>query len=129
MYKRQPQEAARQSPADTGRELPPFDRMAALATTGTDETLLAVAGVFAVQAPKLLQQARAALTANDAEGVYRAAHTLNGTASIFSARRTTELAAELERLARAADLAGAPVVLERLAAEVTRLLDALRAAR
>jgi two-component system, sensor histidine kinase and response regulator len=103
-----------------------FQLDAALATTGDSmSTLRDVAAVFRDQAPLLIEQLKAALAADNAAEVRRAAHSLKGAAAIFAAAPTVGAAARVEVAARDGDLAAAAEPLDDLEWEVQRLSEAL----
>jgi two-component system sensor histidine kinase/response regulator len=111
-------------------ELPPaLDRRAALKQLGGDEELFAeIAGLFAADAPGLLDAVRAGVDAGDAGAVKRAAHTLKGSSGCVGGTHVAAAAARLEALGTAGDLTDAAASVETLSSELTRLLGALAAA-
>ncbi|MDQ5814739.1 MAG: response regulator, partial [Actinomycetota bacterium] len=84
---------------------------------------------FAVDAPKMLDEARQGLASHDDDVVRRAAHTLKSNASTFGALGLSSLCAQLEVVAKDGDLAHAPELLGRIEAEHALVVDELRAAR
>jgi CheY-like chemotaxis protein/HPt (histidine-containing phosphotransfer) domain-containing protein len=114
-------------PAPRRRDDDVFDLETALATAGDSmDTLHEVAAVFLEQAPLMLEELRAAIAADDAATVRRAAHTIRGSASIFGAAAVVRAAGTLEKNARAGDLAGAQVLALELERETDRLRRALQ---
>jgi CheY-like chemotaxis protein len=112
------------------REGPPaaevFDPAESLKRVGDDVGLLRdLAGMFEVEGPKMLAQVRAAVAANDAAQLKRAAHTLKGAVGTFGARSTFEAALRLEMMGRDGDLAGAAGAAQALEQAVARLQQAL----
>jgi|GEM_PF-386869 len=104
----------------------PIDREEALERLGGDEELFAeVAGVFLADAPRLLNEIRAAIAAGDADGVHRAAHGLKGTAGYVGGKPAADAAQALESAAAAGELAETPHAFEKLATEVNRLAKVL----
>jgi two-component system, sensor histidine kinase and response regulator len=104
-----------------------FDMNTALASAGDNmETLREVAAVFIEQAPLMTEELRAASAAGDAATVHRAAHTLKGSAGIFGAAALVRVAAEVEKRARAGEIAGLQPLEMELEAEVDRLRRALQ---
>lgn len=121
-----PAPAAALTPPPPDAAPPAFDRAAAVERLGGDEALFAdVAGVFLGDAPKLMSELRAAVADGDALAVQRAAHGLKGAAGYVGAGPTAAAAAVLEKIGAGGDLSAAPPALERLGAEVERLLVAL----
>nr|MBA2599943.1 Hpt domain-containing protein [Actinomycetota bacterium] len=84
---------------------------------------------FAVDAPKMLDEARRGLASHDNDVVRHAAHTLKSNASTFGALGLSSLCAQLEVVAKDGDLAHAPELLGRIEAEHVLVVDELRAAR
>jgi signal transduction histidine kinase/DNA-binding NarL/FixJ family response regulator len=75
---------------------------------------------------ELLDATRAALEAQDAEGVNRSAHALKSSSANAGALPFSTLCRELEAMGREGDLAGAKDLFERLLAEHRRVIAALR---
>jgi two-component system, sensor histidine kinase and response regulator len=119
--------SAAPSAAEDAAADPPYDRAAALVTTGGEATLADVAAVLREQAATLLAELRDAVAAGDAAVIHRAAHTIKGAASVFAAAPTVRAARALEQAGREEDLEAAPALLRTLETEVQRLLDALAA--
>jgi HPt (histidine-containing phosphotransfer) domain-containing protein len=68
---------------------------------GDDADLLAeLCDILLTQLPEMMSALQAAICANDAEGVCRAAHTLKGAISIFGAPAQSAIAVTLENLGR-----------------------------
>ena len=85
-----------QTPPPTG--LPPaLDRVAAVERLGGDAELFGeVAAVFLGDVPKMLEEIRRGIAANDAAWVKRAAHGLKGAAGYVGGKPAAEAAAVLE---------------------------------
>jgi CheY-like chemotaxis protein len=102
------------------------DPAAALRTAGGDRALLAeLAAAFVADCPRRVAELRAALGAQEATRLERAAHALKGAVATFGAARARELADALETRGRERRLTDAPalaVELERELAEVTSAL-------
>jgi CheY-like chemotaxis protein len=105
---------------------PAFERDEFLSRLGGDEALaLEVVEIFAAESPRMLTTLRAAIEANDAEAVQRAAHNLKGSVSVFGGRPVTRSALALEGMGREKSLAGARYAIITLEHEVERLNRAL----
>jgi HPt (histidine-containing phosphotransfer) domain-containing protein len=76
--------------------------------------------------PRQLAAIEATLAAGDAEGLRRAAHSLKSNSATFGALAFSAQAKEIEILAKAGDLQGAAPKAAALAAEYTRVEQALR---
>jgi signal transduction histidine kinase/CheY-like chemotaxis protein len=94
---------------------------------GDEELLRDLAGFFIEDAPRLLEDARLALRAGDAENATRHAHSLKGLAANFEANSTVELAQRLESSSRAQQFSDAIGLCDPLEGAVARVIDALRA--
>jgi CheY-like chemotaxis protein len=84
--------------------------------------------IFRSEYPSNLEAAQAAIKKQDAAALQRVAHTLKGALANLSAVGAAAIAAELETMGRAAELADAQATLDRLGIElpnVTRALEAL----
>jgi len=104
-----------------------FSLEQALARVDHDgEMFQAMAELFVDQGVKDLADTRAALAAQDAAGLARAAHRLKGAIIQFCAPAVFEATKELEALGRAGDLAAATTACATLETELLRLLAALR---
>jgi PAS domain S-box-containing protein len=87
--------------------LPPFDAAVMLGNFGDDlEMALEVVPAGLEDLDHNLEGLGAALAAGDAATAQRLAHTLKGLAATFGGQAGSLLAAEIERLAKAGDLAG-----------------------
>ena len=103
-----------------------LDRAGAIERLGGDEELFAeVAGLFLVDAPRLLDEIRQAIAAGDTGSVHRAAHGLKGAAGYVGGKPTADAAQDLENAAAAGELLNSPAAFERLANEVILLSAAL----
>jgi two-component system, sensor histidine kinase and response regulator len=107
--------------------LPPVvDRKMAIERLGGDAELFAeVCSVFLGDAPKMIDELRRAVAANDADAVQRIAHGLKGAAGYVGGKPAVEAALALESLCAAGTLDAAPRALADLEAEVDRLSAAL----
>jgi Amt family ammonium transporter len=83
---------------------------------------------FQEQSAATLTQLTTSLASRDPESTARAAHALKGAAANLSAPRVTEIAAQLEHLARAAQLDSADTALAALKSEMHRCLADIPAA-
>jgi protein-histidine pros-kinase len=105
-----------------------FDERALLDRVDNDlEFLAETVGMLKTDGPALMAEVRRSLAAGDAAALGRAGHALKGMVSNFCAAEAQAGALEVERLGKAADLAAAGAVVERLAGEVDRLLGELEA--
>lgn len=96
-----------------------FDPSALLAALGGDRRLLGeLIDVFREQAPLLLGELRAGLSARDPGRVSAAAHRFNGSLGQFGARHAAAAAARLERYGLAGELSDAEGVLAKLEMQV-----------
>jgi CheY-like chemotaxis protein len=66
-----------------------------------------VIATFLEKTPAILAELRDAAAQSDGERIRQAAHTIKGTSATLGARRLAERCAELERMGRAGDVAGA----------------------
>jgi HPt (histidine-containing phosphotransfer) domain-containing protein len=107
---------------------PILDWQTAVRRMGNGNDLLhAVAATFHVECAALLEEARAALAAGDAQRLRRAAHTLKGAAGVFCAQPAAEAARTVEQLADAGDLAAAAAAWPVAEHAMAQLLAALAA--
>ena len=105
-----------------------FSREAALLKMGGDEELLReVIMAFLDACDETVAAVEAAVRANDAKALRRAAHTLKGSVATFSTGAVYETALELERYGRDDSIETAPQTFERLRDELGLLLPELRA--
>ena len=94
---------------------------------GDDHDLLKeVALVFLEACPGWQADIRAAIAANDAPALRRAAHTLKGAVGHFGAKPSYDAAQELETLGHTNQLASAPSASAALDLALHRLLPALQ---
>ena len=94
-----------------------------------DEFLGKLVGTFLDDAPVQLTTLRGAFERGDTEEALRAAHTLKSNGATFGAEGLSELCRELEKKARARDLAEAGELISRAEAEYARVEGALTALR
>jgi HPt (histidine-containing phosphotransfer) domain-containing protein len=105
---------------------PAFERDEFLARLGGDHALaIEMIDIFAAESPRMMTSLRAAIEANDAEAVQRAAHNLKGSVSVFGGRPATRSALALEGMGRDKNLVGARFAVITLEREVARLNRAL----
>ena len=105
---------------------PPFDEADLLERVeGDTELLREIVGLFLEDSPRLMAEVQAAVAAQDAQALRRAAHTLKGAASNFGAAAVVAAAFELESMGRTGDVAAAAPVCDRLAAALVALEAAL----
>ncbi len=105
-----------------------LDREAALARVGGDlELLQEIARLFLDDTPNMLGAIEKAAESGDAKALERAAHTLKGCVSNFGAADAYEAALNLEKMGRAADLAGVPQGVDRLRKTLDELAPELNA--
>lgn len=106
---------------------PVFNLAEALTRVDEDEDLFqTLAELFIEQAPLDMAATQAALDADDAVALARAAHRMKGAILQFSAHTLFEATTQLETLGKADDLAGAKPVCALVGQELTTLLTALR---
>ena len=104
-----------------------FDRAAFERQTGGDESLRTeIIQMFLEDCPVRVGEIRAAIVRGDAPALVSSAHALKGSAAYPSASIVRGCAADLERMARENNLAGAPATLEQLDAAVADLVAELK---
>jgi signal transduction histidine kinase/DNA-binding LacI/PurR family transcriptional regulator/DNA-binding response OmpR family regulator len=112
--------AGRAAP-EAGQE-PALDVAAALPFFDDDRSFfMQLCSEFVETLPKRMADLRQMLADGKAEDFGRHAHSIKGMAVNFSARPITRICQELEVMGRQEDLSGAPLLLERLSAEIERL--------
>lgn len=94
---------------------------------GGTEILRDLAGMLRTEAPKYVEQMKAALAAEDVAQLRRSAHTLKGSVSIFEITRMVEEAERMELLAGKADFDSAAGQLEVIEGQVAELETQLAA--
>jgi len=94
---------------------------------GDKRELQKLAHMFLEESPRLLAAMREAMSRSDPGALEFVAHRLKGSAAYFAADRTFAVAAQLEAVARAGDLRGAPAACADLEEEVRHLIRALTA--
>lgn len=98
-----------------------FDVTAALERIEFDRELLTeLAGTFFDECPRLVADARDAVSRRDARALERAAHTLKGSVSNFCAKASFDAASALEAMGRENDLAHADDACVTLERELSR---------
>jgi HPt (histidine-containing phosphotransfer) domain-containing protein len=100
-------------------------RVALHSVSGDRELLKAVVETFLVETPRLVEQLHTALSGSDPSGVVQSAHTLKTSLNYFGIRRGFELALELERMGRQADLSGAEEALAALDGQMAQVISVL----
>ena len=92
-----------------------LNRALALSRVGGDEDLLReIAVIFLGDYPQLVEKIKAALAANDPQGLERASHSLKGSVANFGADPAYRASMELERIGRSNDMSQAQAAYERL---------------
>jgi CheY-like chemotaxis protein len=105
---------------------PAYEGNEFLERLGGDETLaVEMIEIFSAESPRMLADVRAAIDANDADALQRAAHNLKGSVSVFGGRPAARSALALEGMGRERSLSGARYALATLENEVARLTRAL----
>jgi CheY-like chemotaxis protein/HPt (histidine-containing phosphotransfer) domain-containing protein len=100
----------------------------ALEATQADRDLLReLVEIFLQDYPRLVEQARDALTTGDVRRLHWAAHTLKGSVRLFGAKTVSDLCQELETKAKAGKTSDAPGLLEHVEAELDTVDQCLRA--
>ncbi len=102
--------------------VPPLDLRRALAWSGGKALLLELVGLFLEDAPRRLEELRAAVRAGDAPRAERVAHSIKGAAANLGAETARAVAEELETICREARLDGATDALGRLDGELGRVI-------
>lgn len=83
--------------------------------------------IFKEDSPRMMQPLRSAVAAGEAKSVASLSHTLRGMLSNLAATRAAAAAAELERLAGAANKSSFQAALDRLEAETAALVPEIEA--
>jgi len=118
----------RPSPADGAVYAGEFDLEAAREALGGDEQLLAlIATNFVEDAPQMLRDIRAAVSASDDKRLRQAAHALKGSIRYFGETVPYRLAYEVERKAASGSCDIPHRALERLELQTLRLRQTLTA--
>jgi len=94
---------------------------------GSRSALASLAPIIAQSAAAWEAEISAALAANDADRLRRAAHQAKGALATLAAPQAVEFAKALEDLARAGDLAAAPAAITALKEETARAQAAVAA--
>ena len=92
---------------------------------GRMETVKTLALILRQECPKLLQQLAAAMQAEDAKEMRRAAHTIKGSSGHFLAQRVVAAAKKLEEMGERAEFTDAAAAFTDLEQEVACLCDAI----
>jgi signal transduction histidine kinase/DNA-binding response OmpR family regulator len=121
------QDGAVHAGASSAPALNVFNSAAVLERLGGDEQLLArVVGLFLEDCPARLAAIKQAVDARSAERIRSEAHALKGAAGNLSAAALVEAARILEQIGAEGRVEAADAAWERLAAEATRVMEALR---
>jgi HPt (histidine-containing phosphotransfer) domain-containing protein len=124
-----PADAPSKSSAPKGAPPAIFDQQAALIHTGGNRKLLAeVIALFRSEAPGSMRAIKRAFHDRDADALAMAAHTLKGSIATVGGTEGRRLAAEIERLARANQLAKTVPLEEALERQLALLEQEFRAA-
>jgi len=94
--------------------------------SGDQDLLRAVAETFLIEAPRLMQSLREAVSRSETAGIVQSAHTLKSSLNYFGVRKGFELALQLEKMGRQSDLTGIEAALaafEEQMAEVTSAVN------
>lgn len=92
-----------------------------------DELVAELIGTFFDEAPGLVEIAKVAVEARDADTLQRAAHTLKSNAATFGATSLADLCRELEGKGKAGEIKGAEELVARIKAEMAATMRALGA--
>jgi PAS domain S-box-containing protein len=92
---------------------------------GSLDALKEIVILFGVECPKLMQQIRDAITADNPSQLQRAAHTLKGSIQFFGVARPAEAALALETLGRHNTLEGAEEAWSELVKEIDQFMPLL----
>ncbi|MDR3690500.1 MAG: response regulator [Fimbriimonas sp.] len=95
---------------------------------GSKDLVYKIAQKFAETGPGMVAQVRAAVSAQDADAVYRAAHQLKGASATMGAVRLASVAADIEMLGREGNVQGAADRLSSLEAEFDKAVPMLLSA-
>jgi PAS domain S-box-containing protein len=104
-------------------------RLAASLGSGGRASVDGLIATFLLHLPDQLAALRSAVERNDAQEVRRGAHTLKSNAASFGALPLADLCRELETLAKAGTLEGAPDHVSRIEAELERVTGELERLR
>ncbi len=103
---------------------PPFDGEALLARCMNDAGFVTtILTKFESDAASLLEQVDQTMSGGDHEMISRVAHTIKGSAASMSAEALRSIAAELETLAKVADVEGAQRAADELRRQLTRCIE------
>jgi HPt (histidine-containing phosphotransfer) domain-containing protein len=100
-------------------------RVALQTVSGDRQLLLSVVECFLEETPQLMLGLRQALAQSDAAGVVQRAHTLKSSMHYFGIRKGFDLAIQIERLGRSADLAAAGQALAALECEIAQAVSVM----
>jgi HPt (histidine-containing phosphotransfer) domain-containing protein len=118
-----PQRAA--APTAPAQESPPDDADILSRVNGDKALLKELRALFLAENPKLMSQAREAMTSRSAEPLWKAAHALKGMLANLGARDAASAASNLERIGREGDLSGAGEAYAALEKEIERFSRAI----
>lgn len=114
------------SKSDTSKTVQsPYDHQEAVTRLGSESLLKKVAFMFLANSPALIKEMKRSLDEGDDTLLERSAHTLGSSIAYFAAEPATQAARHLETLGREHRRNEAPDAYRNLAAEVSRLRDAL----
>lgn len=85
-----------------------------------------MAAILVAECPRLLEEIRAGIAAEDAARVKLGAHTLRGSADVYAAQRVVAAARQLESLAGDGRLNAAPQSFAELRTAVAEMIEAIR---
>lgn len=107
----------------------PVDYSAALLWVDGDRTLLAeLIQIFLEDCPRQLHELEQGVTEGNAMMINQTAHSLKGMVACFSTRKAQELAAEMESLGKAGDLAKTSALLPHVLLEFACVMNHLATA-
>jgi signal transduction histidine kinase/DNA-binding response OmpR family regulator/HPt (histidine-containing phosphotransfer) domain-containing protein len=117
----------RAAPVDSIPEAPLYDRAGVLKRMMGDQELVAkVTDVFLFDIPHQIQTLKSFIEQGDTSGSGLQAHTIKGAAAVVGGERLRGVAAEMEKAAKAGDLATVSDGMAELEAQVFLLMKAMR---
>jgi HPt (histidine-containing phosphotransfer) domain-containing protein len=105
------------------------DSLANLAQDIGEDGVLEIVQLFIDDTPRAAATLRDAFTRGDAEGLHRSAHTLKSTSATVGAWKLSFACMEVERLAKAGDLAACGTHVSAVSTEYAKALKDLELAR
>jgi len=122
------EEIAEESQEPASESSGTFDPRSALGCVNGDADLLKeIVNLFLDDCPRMMNDLREAIVAQDAAGVKRLAHTLKNSLGYFHVQDAYDKAYQLETMGGEAQLSGALEAFERFAADIARLQPQLSA--